>query len=75
MDCTGCAVCADTCPEDALEMVEFVRNGDENLKHWIPHWQYSTGLPIRKELANPTTVKGSYYFYIFFLKKTYIYFL
>lgn len=38
MDCTGCAVCADTCPEDALEMVEFAKSGDENLKHWIPNW-------------------------------------
>lgn len=59
MDCTGCAVCAVTCPSDALTMKPFSSDSEENKKNLIPNWNYCVNVPYRKELADPTTPKGS----------------
>lgn len=55
MDCTGCAVCVESCPDDALEMMDF----KENHKRMIPHWDYASSLPVKDNVVDKNTVKGS----------------
>jgi formate hydrogenlyase subunit 6/NADH:ubiquinone oxidoreductase subunit I len=55
MDCTGCAVCVQSCPDDALVMVDF----REESKKTASLWEYSVSLPVRDNVTNPFTVKGS----------------
>ncbi len=40
MDCTGCAVCVQSCPDDALYMAP----SSEVSKDFVPHWDYSVAL-------------------------------
>eukprot|EP01012_Entosiphon_sulcatum_P043939 TRINITY_DN583_c0_g2_i1.p1 TRINITY_DN583_c0_g2~~TRINITY_DN583_c0_g2_i1.p1 ORF type:complete len:1924 (-),score=325.54 TRINITY_DN583_c0_g2_i1:205-5187(-) len=54
LDCTGCAVCVQSCPDDALEMKPF----EEAAKQRVPHWEYSVNLPQRNPV-DKFSVKGS----------------
>jgi len=53
-DCTGCEVCVQSCPDDALFMDAF-----DKVSPSKPHWDYSTSLPERGTLTDKMTVKGS----------------
>ncbi len=56
LDCMGCGNCADICPakESALEMKPLDTQESE-----IPNWEYAMDMPIRDELMNKDSVKGS----------------
>ncbi|MDR0500676.1 MAG: pyruvate:ferredoxin (flavodoxin) oxidoreductase [Coriobacteriales bacterium] len=56
LDCMGCGNCADICPAKttALQMTE---SGWD--KAWEKHWDYAMTLPIRDNIANKFTLKGS----------------
>ncbi|MDR1272020.1 MAG: pyruvate:ferredoxin (flavodoxin) oxidoreductase [Clostridiales Family XIII bacterium] len=56
LDCMGCGNCADICPakEKALVMTESGWDQAEE-KNWV----YAAGLPVRDDLMNRETVKGS----------------
>ena len=44
-DCTGCELCAESCPDDALIMTpagDVIENTDQTL-----HWDYSVSLPTK----------------------------
>jgi homodimeric pyruvate:ferredoxin (flavodoxin) oxidoreductase len=58
-DCTGCAVCVNTCPDDALRMVETTEI--EQLGHY-PNWDFAMSLPDRSERFNVASVKGSQFY-------------
>ena len=53
MDCTGCAVCVQSCPDDALFMDEF----SEHAHSQLPHFKYSMSLPNRQPIDK--SVKNS----------------
>jgi Na+-translocating ferredoxin:NAD+ oxidoreductase RNF subunit RnfB len=55
MDCTGCAVCCESCPDDALEMKSF----HDNYKRMSPHWDYSVSMPYKEDIVSKYSVKGS----------------
>ena len=57
LDCVGCGNCADICPakEKALVMKHFTDQVDKQ----GPNYKYSLTLPIRDNLMNKNTVKGS----------------
>uniref|UniRef100_A0A6A7FYI8 pyruvate dehydrogenase (NADP(+)) n=3 Tax=Hirondellea gigas TaxID=1518452 RepID=A0A6A7FYI8_9CRUS len=57
MDCTGCEVCVEACPDDALVMVDF---GDVAHKK-SPDWDYAIRLNYldHADRVTKTTVKGS----------------
>jgi len=53
-DCTGCAICVQSCPDDALHMEPY-----EQVKaKFLPHWDFAISLPHRNP-ADKYTVKGS----------------
>jgi len=53
-DCTGCAICVQSCPDDALHMEPY-----EQVKaKYLTHWDYAISLPQRNP-ADKNTVKGS----------------
>jgi len=54
-DCTGCEVCVESCPDDALYMAPF----NEVAEDHAPHWDYAISLPERTEVGEKFTVKGS----------------
>jgi homodimeric pyruvate:ferredoxin (flavodoxin) oxidoreductase len=54
-DCTGCEVCVESCPDDALYMAPFKEVAE---KH-SPHWDYAISLPEKTEIGDKYTVKGS----------------
>jgi len=54
-DCTGCEVCVQSCPDDALYMAPFNEVAEEH----APHWDYAISLPERGEIGDKYTVKGS----------------
>ena len=54
-DCTGCEVCVESCPDDALYMAPFKDVAED----FEPHWDYSIALPERGEIGDKYTVKGS----------------
>eukprot|EP00484_Ammonia_sp_Unknown_P000272 CAMPEP_0197022220 /NCGR_PEP_ID=MMETSP1384-20130603/3125_1 /TAXON_ID=29189 /ORGANISM="Ammonia sp." /LENGTH=1795 /DNA_ID=CAMNT_0042450221 /DNA_START=521 /DNA_END=5908 /DNA_ORIENTATION=- len=54
MDCTGCAVCVQSCPDDALFMGEF----GEYATAQLPNFEYSMNLPNRQPM-DKFSVKGS----------------
>ncbi len=56
LDCLGCGNCADSCPakEKALVMQPL-----ETQEIQIPNWKYAVTLPIRDDIMNKETVKGS----------------
>ena len=54
-DCTGCEVCVNACPDDALKMAPL-----DDVKHQqIPDWEYVRSLPNRGHLTNRFSPKGS----------------
>lgn len=55
MDCTGCAVCAEACPDDALYMAPF----QDFATDMLPHWEYSYALPLVDDKVDKHSVKGS----------------
>lgn len=59
MDCLGCGNCADICPakEKALVMKPLETQLDQT-----PLWDYAVNLPVREELADRNTVKGSQFY-------------
>ena len=54
-DCTGCEVCVESCPDDALYMAPF----NEVAEGQSPHWDYAIALPERGNIGDKYTVKGS----------------
>lgn len=54
-DCTGCEVCVESCPDDALYMAPFNDVAEDH----SPHWDYAISLPERGEIGDKYTVKGS----------------
>ncbi|MBO5667125.1 MAG: pyruvate:ferredoxin (flavodoxin) oxidoreductase, partial [Firmicutes bacterium] len=56
LDCLGCGNCADICPapDKALVMKPFDRETEE-----ISHWEYAVTLPVRDQLMDRFSVKGS----------------
>ena len=56
LDCLGCGNCADICPapNKALVMKPFEEETEE-----IRHWEYAVGLPVKEEVMDRATVKGS----------------
>jgi len=58
-DCTGCAVCVNACPDDALRMVPM----DEVPEHGhFDNWDFAMKLPDRSERFDINTVKGSQFY-------------
>ncbi|XP_064607290.1 pyruvate:ferredoxin oxidoreductase-like [Liolophura sinensis] len=55
MDCTGCEVCVESCPDDALYMAPF----NEVAEKYRPHWDYAIKLDEKGEIGDKFTVKGS----------------
>lgn len=55
MDCTGCEVCVQVCPDDALEMQFF----DEVAADHRPWWDFAEALPQKEDKMDKFTVKGS----------------
>merc|ERR1719210_2605267 len=55
-DCTGCAVCVEMCPDDALVMDPQKKSQDE----FNEHWEYSLNVvSIKDQLMDKYSVKGS----------------
>lgn len=55
-DCTGCAVCVEMCPDDALVM----KPQKFSTETHNDHWEYSLNrVSLKDELADRNTVKGS----------------
>ena len=54
-DCTGCAVCVNTCPDDALRMVPLA----EIHKTSSANWEFGMGLPDRGDRFDKFSLKGS----------------
>jgi pyruvate-ferredoxin/flavodoxin oxidoreductase len=59
-DCMGCGNCADICPakKKALEMKPLATQIDTQ----VPNLKYAQSLPLREELVNRKTVKGSQFY-------------
>ena len=55
MDCTGCAVCVESCPDDALKMVDF----NEAAPQEVANWEYALKASIKSNPTDAFTVKGS----------------
>jgi len=56
LDCTGCEVCAVTCPVDALEMTPLERVADQQEVNWV---YLRNDVKSRGKLVERETVKGS----------------
>ena len=55
-DCTGCGVCADVCPVDALEMTSFAEMAEKE----ADNWDYAVNeISIKDDLMDPVNIKGS----------------
>ena len=54
-DCTGCAVCVNTCPDDALRMVPLAEIHDTSSENW----EFATALPVRSDRFDANSLKGS----------------
>ena len=55
MDCTGCAVCVESCPDEALYMAPFASAAEPQ----IPHFEFSMSVPNKGDRVDKYTVKGS----------------
>jgi len=56
LDCTGCGNCADTCPKDALSMVNFEEAIEKNQETF----DYSNAIPQRNPLGDKTWGNAMY---------------
>ena len=55
-DCTGCAVCVEMCPDDALVM----KPQKFSMDNFNDHWEYSLNhVSLKADLMDKNTVKGS----------------
>ncbi|RCW50737.1 MULTISPECIES: pyruvate:ferredoxin (flavodoxin) oxidoreductase [unclassified Halanaerobium] len=55
-DCTGCGVCADICPADALEMKPFAEMAEKEAENW----EYARHeVTVKDDLMPVTNIKGS----------------
>ena len=57
LDCLGCGNCADICPAKKPALV--MKPLDTQTDVQVPNHEFAVKLPIRDDLINPTTVKGS----------------
>ncbi|MBP3447609.1 MAG: pyruvate:ferredoxin (flavodoxin) oxidoreductase [Clostridia bacterium] len=57
LDCTGCGVCANTCP--AKEKALVMKPLETQVEKEVPNWEYAISLPEKKNPMNKDTVKGS----------------
>ena len=57
MDCTGCGNCADICP--AKEKALVMKGIETQTEAGIPNWNFGLTIPVREDLMNVETVKGS----------------
>jgi len=55
MDCTGCAVCVESCPDDSLAMLPFKDHSEVGSSNW----DYAVTLEDKGHLIDKYTVKGS----------------
>ncbi|KAH0796070.1 pyruvate:ferredoxin (flavodoxin) oxidoreductase [Histomonas meleagridis] len=55
LDCTGCGVCVNVCPVNALSMVPFEKIADQEKKNF----EQCSAAPNRGNLVSPKTVRGS----------------
>ncbi|GIQ87340.1 hypothetical protein KIPB_009356, partial [Kipferlia bialata] len=55
LDCTGCGVCANTCPTDALHMERLAKVGEEE----NAAWEAMQAVSNKGDLVDKYTVKGS----------------
>merc|ERR1719506_1658881 len=55
MDCTGCAVCVESCPDDALYMADFTEAANKE----VSNWEYALQNSVKTNPADKNTVKGS----------------
>ena len=55
MDCTGCEVCVNSCPDDALFMAPF----DEAAHAELPMFEFGMSVPNKGHLVDKFSVKGS----------------
>lgn len=55
MDCTGCAVCVEACPDDALYMADFV----ENAPLEVANWEFALKHSSKENPSDKFSVKGS----------------
>merc|ERR1719440_192284 len=54
-DCTGCQACSNTCGDGALTMTPYAKVIDVEQANW----DFGVSLPVRGELVERSTVKGS----------------
>ncbi|KAJ5069486.1 pyruvate-flavodoxin oxidoreductase-related [Anaeramoeba ignava] len=54
LDCTGCGLCANTCPEHCLTMTPLLE-----MQNQIPNWNFAMKLPVRDDLFKRESIKGS----------------
>ena len=55
MDCTGCAVCVESCPDEALYMADFVENAPAE----VENWEFALKHGSKDNPTDKFTVKGS----------------
>jgi pyruvate-ferredoxin/flavodoxin oxidoreductase len=59
-DCMGCGNCADICPAKKKALV--MKPLGSQLEAQVPNQHYADTLPLREELVNRNTVKGSQFY-------------
>ncbi len=55
LDCTGCGLCAEACPDDALTMAPLADIREEA----VARYDWASSLPLKDDLLDKFTVKGS----------------
>jgi len=55
MDCTGCAVCVQSCPDDSLFMGEYNTYAEQG----APWWEFAMSKSVKENPTDKFTVKGS----------------
>ncbi|KAJ3445195.1 pyruvate-flavodoxin oxidoreductase-related [Anaeramoeba flamelloides] len=58
LDCQGCGLCANICPQNCLEMIPI----EESKKTEIDNWEYALTLPSYAHLFKRENVKGSQFY-------------
>lgn len=60
LDCLGCGNCADICPSKEKALV--MKPLETQTEKQVPLWDYAIKLPLRDDLADRFTVKGSQFY-------------